>query len=106
MQERSSKTKEKSSKQNSFKSYDDSEEEEQEGDQSNHELAILLYPNLIQQQETSIVREIRIQKWYTEVDKRVSSSFHLRVNVLIDIEANLSCMREAFVPTKYFEKTT
>ena len=104
--EHSSKEKEKSSKQNSFKSFDELEEEVQEGDQSNHELASLLYPNLIQQQETSIIREIRIQKWYMEIDIHVSSNFHLRVNVLIDIGADLNCMREALIPTKYFEKTT
>ena len=106
MQECSLKAKGKAPKQDNFKSSDDSEEEVQEESQSNHELASLLHPNLIQPQETSIIREIRIQKWYTEVDIRVSSNFHLRVNVLIDTGADLNCMREALVPTKYFEKTT
>ena len=62
--------------------------------------------NLIQQHETSIVREIIIKKWYMEVDICLFSNFHLSVNVLIDTRADLNCMREALVPTKYFEKTT
>ncbi|KAK0591826.1 hypothetical protein LWI29_008904 [Acer saccharum] len=98
--------KRKSSTQSSFKSSDDSEEEAQGEDQPTHELASLLHPNFIQQHGTSIVREIRVQKWYTEVDIRISSNFHLRVNVLIDTGADLNCMQEALVPTKYFEKTT
>ena len=64
LQECSLKAKGKAPKQDNFKSSDDSEEEVQEESQSNHELASLLHPNLIQPQETSIIREIRIQKWY------------------------------------------
>ncbi|KAI9194316.1 hypothetical protein LWI28_004979 [Acer negundo] len=106
----SKKAKKKLSTQNNhdnFKSLDDSESEQPiiTEDHADHQLASILHPNLIQQQETLIIKEIRIQKWYMEVNIRISSCFHLRVNVLIDTGVNLNCMREAFVPTKYFEKT-
>ncbi|KAK3226316.1 hypothetical protein Dsin_006178 [Dipteronia sinensis] len=52
------------------------------------------------------IKSYKIQKWYIEIDIRISQDYNLIVNALVDTEADLNCIREALVPTKYLEKTT
>ncbi|KAK3204832.1 hypothetical protein Dsin_018878, partial [Dipteronia sinensis] len=52
------------------------------------------------------IKTYKIQKWYIEIDIRIAQDYNLIVNALVDTGADLNCMREALVPTKYLEKTT
>ncbi|KAK3229381.1 hypothetical protein Dsin_001262 [Dipteronia sinensis] len=54
----------------------------------------------------SQIKTYKIQKWYIEIDIRISQDYNLIVNALVDTGADLNCIMEALVPTKYLEKTT
>ncbi|KAK3204854.1 hypothetical protein Dsin_018900 [Dipteronia sinensis] len=54
----------------------------------------------------SQIKTYKIQKWYIEIDIRISQDYNLIVNALVDTGADLNCIREALIPTKYLEKTT
>ncbi|KAK3195760.1 hypothetical protein Dsin_027070 [Dipteronia sinensis] len=52
------------------------------------------------------IKTYKIQKWYIEIDIRISQDYNLIVNALVDTGADLNCIMEALVPTKYLEKST
>ncbi|KAK3229560.1 hypothetical protein Dsin_001441 [Dipteronia sinensis] len=52
----------------------------------------------------SQIKTYKIQKWYIEIDIRISQDYNIIVNALVDIGADLNCIMEALVPTKYLEK--
>ncbi|KAK3221810.1 hypothetical protein Dsin_008835 [Dipteronia sinensis] len=52
------------------------------------------------------IKTYKIQKWYIEIDIRIAQDYNLIVNAIVDSGADLNCIREALVPTKYLEKTT
>ncbi|KAK2641889.1 hypothetical protein Ddye_023652 [Dipteronia dyeriana] len=52
------------------------------------------------------IQEVRIQKWYVEIDVRIATNYNIRATALIDTGADLNCIIESLVPTKYLEATT
>ena len=53
----------------------------------------------------SLLHKIRIQKWYSKITI-VIEDFHLETIALIDSGADLNCIQEGLIPTKYFHKST
>jgi hypothetical protein len=52
----------------------------------------------------SIINQIYIRKWYSKVKIKIQD-FELSVVVLIDTGADLNCIQEGLVPTKYYSKS-
>ena len=46
------------------------------------------------------------QKWYTKITLVVHKEFSLTVIVLIDSGADMNCIQEGLIPSKYYESTT
>ena len=46
------------------------------------------------------------QKWYTEITLVVHKKFSLTVVALVDSGANMNCIHEGLIPSKYYESTT
>jgi hypothetical protein len=52
----------------------------------------------------SLINRIHIKKWYSKVRIKIQD-FELSVVVLIDTDADLNCIQEGLVPTKYYSKS-
>ena len=96
------------SKQPSFKSSSDSDSDNISKSGPEQTLANILCKNETEHTADIINtnKAFRIQKWYCDIDIRISSDYNLRVNALIDSGADQNCIKEGLVPTKYLEKTT
>ncbi|GAV83855.1 hypothetical protein CFOL_v3_27300, partial [Cephalotus follicularis] len=62
------------------------------------------------QEETStkfiiLIERITYQKWHINIIIVIQDSFKLQTIALIDSGAQMNCIQEGLVPTKYFEKT-
>ena len=44
-------------------------------------------------------------KWYSKVTLVVTEEFTITIEALIDSGADLNCVSEGIIPTKYFTKT-
>ena len=45
-------------------------------------------------------------KWFTKVKIAVSHDYHFKVIVMIDCGADMNCIQEGLILSKYFEKST
>jgi hypothetical protein len=52
----------------------------------------------------SLINRIHIKKWYSKIRIKIQD-FELSVVVLIDTGADLNCIQEGLVPTKYYSKS-
>ncbi|GAV69326.1 LOW QUALITY PROTEIN: zf-CCHC domain-containing protein/MP domain-containing protein, partial [Cephalotus follicularis] len=64
----------------------------------------------IDQGETStkfinLIEKITYQKWHVNINITIQDSFKLQTIALIDSGAQMNCIQEGLIPTKYFEKT-
>ncbi|GAV89061.1 hypothetical protein CFOL_v3_32481 [Cephalotus follicularis] len=64
----------------------------------------------IDQGETStkfinLIERITYQKWHVNITITIQDSFKLQTIALIDSGAQMNCIQEGLIPTKYFEKT-
>ena len=46
------------------------------------------------------------QKWYIEITLAVHKEFLLTVVALVDLGADMNCIQEGLIPSKYYESTT
>ena len=51
------------------------------------------------------INRINFQKWHTKVRIVISKDFEFEVIALIDSSADLNCIQEGIIPSKYFKKT-
>ena len=51
------------------------------------------------------ISRINFQKWHSKVRIVISRDFEFEVIALIDSGANLNCIQEGIIPSKYFKKT-
>ncbi|GAV59539.1 hypothetical protein CFOL_v3_03070, partial [Cephalotus follicularis] len=63
------------------------------------------------QEETStksinLIERITYQKWHVNITSVIRDSFKLKTIALIDSDAQMNCIQEGLIPTKFFEKTT
>ncbi|GAV76193.1 hypothetical protein CFOL_v3_19668, partial [Cephalotus follicularis] len=66
--------------------------------------------NPIDQGETStkfinLIEKITYQNWHINITITIQDSFKLQTIALIDSGAQMNCIQEGLIPTKYFEKT-
>ena len=47
-----------------------------------------------------------VQKWYIEITLAVHKEFLLTVVALVDLGADMNCIQEGLIPSKYYESTT
>ncbi|KAH0720189.1 hypothetical protein KY284_005219 [Solanum tuberosum] len=53
----------------------------------------------------NFLSRISIRRWHMRVTLVVNKSFILHIVALFDIGADLNCVQEGLIPTKFFEKT-
>ena len=54
----------------------------------------------------NIIDRIIFHKWYTEITLVVHKEFSLTVVALVDSGADMNCIQEGLIPSKYYESTT
>ncbi|KAL4199650.1 hypothetical protein AMTRI_Chr03g145930 [Amborella trichopoda] len=54
----------------------------------------------------NLIDKIIIQKWFVQVKIIVAKNYSFETSALIDSGADLNCINEGLVPSKYFDKTT
>ncbi|KAL4193797.1 hypothetical protein AMTRI_Chr06g201140 [Amborella trichopoda] len=54
----------------------------------------------------NVIDKIVIQKWFIQVKIIVAKDYSFETSALIDFGADLNCINEGLVPSKYFDKTT
>ena len=52
----------------------------------------------------SVINHIQLKKWYTTIQLRIKD-FELTTIALVDYVADLTCIQEGLIPSKYFEKS-
>ncbi|GAV87605.1 hypothetical protein CFOL_v3_31031, partial [Cephalotus follicularis] len=53
----------------------------------------------------NLIEKITYQKWHVNITITIQDSFKLQTIALIDSGAQMNCIQEGLIPTKYFEKT-
>ncbi|GAV80964.1 hypothetical protein CFOL_v3_24423, partial [Cephalotus follicularis] len=53
----------------------------------------------------NLIKKITFQKWHINITITIQYSFKLQTIALIDSGAQMNCIQEGLIPTKYFEKT-
>ncbi|GAV89839.1 hypothetical protein CFOL_v3_33251, partial [Cephalotus follicularis] len=53
----------------------------------------------------NLIERITYQKWHISITITIQDSFKIQTTALIDSEAQMNCIQEGLIPTKYFEKT-
>ncbi|GAV77931.1 hypothetical protein CFOL_v3_21399 [Cephalotus follicularis] len=53
----------------------------------------------------NLIERITYQKWHVNIMITIQDSFKLQTIALIDSGAQMNCIQEGLIPTKYFEKT-
>ena len=56
--------------------------------------------------QLSLVHKLIPPKWFTKVKIVVSPDYHFTVIAMIDSGADMNCIQEGLIPSKYFEKST
>ena len=51
------------------------------------------------------ISRINFQKWHSKIRIVISKDFEFEVVALIDSSADLNCIQEGIIPSKYFRKT-
>ena len=54
----------------------------------------------------NIIDRIIFHKWYTEITLVIHKEFSLTVVALVDSGADMNCIQEGLIPSKYYESTT
>ena len=54
----------------------------------------------------NIIDRMIFQKWYSEITLVVHKEFSLTVIALVDSGADMNCIQEGLIPSKYYESTT
>ena len=54
----------------------------------------------------NIIDRMIFQKWYTKITLVVHKEFSLTIIALVDSGADMNCIQEGLIPSKYYESTT
>ncbi|KAL4180674.1 hypothetical protein AMTRI_Chr12g267040 [Amborella trichopoda] len=63
-------------------------------------------PQIVTIPSVNLIDKIVIQKWFVQVKIIVAKDYSFETSALIDSGADLNCINEGLVPSKYFDKTT
>ena len=83
----------------------DNEQDELKDEGESSQQALLSDKGIINSQ-LALVNKILPPKWFTKVKIVVSHDYHFTVIAMIDSGADMNCIQEGLIPSKYFEKST
>ena len=63
-------------------------------------------PDAFTNSQLALVNKIIPPKWFAKVKIVVSLDYHFTVIAMIDSGADMNCIQEGLIPSKYFEKST
>ena len=84
---------------------DSKHDEHKDGDESSQH-ALLFYKGIVDvsiNAQLALVNKILPPKWFTKVKIVVSLDYHFVVIAMIDSGADINCIQEELIPSKYFE---
>ena len=84
---------------------DNEQDEHKDGDESSQQ-ALLFDKGIVDNSQINLVNKVLPPKWFTKVKIVVSHDYHFTVIAMIDSGANMNCIQEGLIPSKYFEKST
>ena len=84
---------------------DNEQDEHKDGDESSQQ-ALLSDKGIVDNTQLSLVHKLIPPKWFTKVKIVVSPNYHFVVIAMIDFGADMNCIQEGLIPSKYFEKLT
>ena len=84
---------------------DNEQDEHKDGDESSQQ-ALLSEKGIVDHFQLSPVHKLIPPKWFTKVKIFVSPDYHFTVIAMIDSGADMNCIQEGLIPSKYFEKST
>ena len=58
---------------------------------------------MVQEKFLETINRINFQKWHSKVRIVISKDFEFEVIALIDLGADLNCIQEGIIPSKYFK---
>ena len=85
--------------------FDNEQDEHKDGDESSQQ-ALLSDKGIVDNSQLSLVNKLLPPKWFTKVKIVVSHDYHFTVIAMIDSGADMDCIQEGLIPSKYFEKST
>ncbi|GAV86121.1 Peptidase_A3 domain-containing protein, partial [Cephalotus follicularis] len=53
----------------------------------------------------NLIKRITYQKWHISITITIQDSFKIQTTAIIDSGAQMNCIQDGLIPTKYFEKT-
>ena len=88
------------------KQQSDNEQDEHKDKDESSQQALLFYKGIIDNSQLNLVNKVLPPKWFTKVKIVVSHDYHFTVIAMIDSGADMNCIQEGLIPSKYFEKST
>ena len=85
--------------------FDNEQDEHKDGDESSQQ-ALLSDKGIVDNSQLNLVNKVLPPKWFTKVKIVVSHDYHFTVIAMIDSGADMNCIQEGLIPSKYFEKST
>ena len=81
------------------------QDEHKEGDESSQQV-LLSEKGIVDNSQLSLIHKLIPPKWFTKVKIVISLDYHFTVIAVIDSGADMNCIQEGLIPSKYFEKST
>ena len=81
------------------------QDEHKEGDESSQQV-LLSEKGIVDNSQLSLIHKLIPPKWFTKVKIVISPDYHFTVIAVIDSGADMNCIQEGLIPSKYFEKST
>ena len=79
------------------------QDEHKDGDESSQQV-LLSEKGIVDNSQFSLVHKLSPPKWFTKVKIVISPDYHFTVIAMIDSDADMNCIQEGLIPSKYFEK--
>ena len=84
----------------------DNEQDGHKNEDESSQQALLSEKGIVDNSQLSLVHKLIPSKWFTKVKIVVSLDYHFTVIAMIDSGADMNCIQEGLIPSKYFEKST
>ena len=81
---------------------DNEQDEHKDGDESSQR-ALLSNKGIVDNSQLNLVNKMIPPKWFTKVNIVDSYDYHFNVIAMIDFGADMNCIQEELIPSKYFE---
>ena len=84
---------------------DNKQDEHKDGDESSQQ-ALLSNKGIVDNFQLNLVNKLLPPKWFRKVKIVISHDYHFTVIAMIDSGADINCIQEGLIPSRYFEKST